>query len=279
MKAPTPMASSVPTKKLDTVNLKGKKYVLVQTRIKAFDDLRDTKFVGYGIESDITDVVENGKEAVRCHCRITFPDGRIAADGWAQEVIGSSNVNKTSVVENCATSAIGRALGVLGIGIDDEISLASHSEVADAIIQQKELEIQELKKNNCKRRESFPKERIANAIQKLKDTADCSTAENIINYLFKIGEEYDISEDDRSLITATFKDQINDMQTSKTTLEFAKFQFEQVNSKSHLVSTLKKYNPLYRKLLSRERFFFIKEINEVCDRLTIDYSEVETFLP
>ena len=47
---------------------------------------------------------------------------------------GSSNINKTSYVENCETSAIGRALAMLGIGIDT--SIASANEVSDAIAKQ-----------------------------------------------------------------------------------------------------------------------------------------------
>lgn len=34
----------------------------------------------------------------------------VVAQGHAEEVVGSSNVNKTSALENCETSAIGRAL-------------------------------------------------------------------------------------------------------------------------------------------------------------------------
>lgn len=37
-------------------------------------------------------------------------DTRPVATGWAYEVIGSSNVNRTSAMENCETSAIGRAI-------------------------------------------------------------------------------------------------------------------------------------------------------------------------
>jgi hypothetical protein len=51
-------------------------------------------------------------------------------------VQGSSNINKTSYVENCETSAIGRALAMLGIGIDT--SIASANEVSDAIAKQEE---------------------------------------------------------------------------------------------------------------------------------------------
>jgi hypothetical protein len=37
-------------------------------------------------------------------------DIRPHATGWAYEVIGSTNVNRTSAMENCETSAIGRAI-------------------------------------------------------------------------------------------------------------------------------------------------------------------------
>ena len=37
-------------------------------------------------------------------------EGRLLATGYAEEMVGSSNVNKTSALENCETSAIGRAL-------------------------------------------------------------------------------------------------------------------------------------------------------------------------
>ena len=60
----------------------------------------------------------------------------IRATGHAEEYMGSSYINKTSFIENCETSAIGRALGLLGIGIDT--SIASAEEVSNAISNQKE---------------------------------------------------------------------------------------------------------------------------------------------
>lgn len=44
-------------------------------------------------------------------------DGRILATGYAEEVLGSSPVNKTSFVENCETSAIGRMIANSPIGV------------------------------------------------------------------------------------------------------------------------------------------------------------------
>jgi len=38
----------------------------------------------------------------------------LVSTGWAEEIVGSSPVNKSSALENCETSAIGRALANLG---------------------------------------------------------------------------------------------------------------------------------------------------------------------
>ena len=68
---------------------------------------------------------------------ITNGDGEVIAQGHAHEVRGSSNINKTSYIENCETSAVGRALAMLGIGIDT--SIASANEVEDAIANSKNI--------------------------------------------------------------------------------------------------------------------------------------------
>lgn len=44
------------------------------------------------------------------------------ATGYAEEVIGSTNVNRTSALENCETSAIGRALANLGYAVKNRAS-------------------------------------------------------------------------------------------------------------------------------------------------------------
>ena len=59
---------------------------------------------------------------------------REIATGIAEEVKGSTFINKTSYVENCETSAWGRALANMGIGLDT--SVASAEEVQNAIANQ-----------------------------------------------------------------------------------------------------------------------------------------------
>jgi hypothetical protein len=61
---------------------------------------------------------------------------KIIGTGIAQEKESSSYINKTSYIENCETSAVGRALGMCGFGIDT--SIASYEEVTNAINNQEE---------------------------------------------------------------------------------------------------------------------------------------------
>ena len=60
----------------------------------------------------------------------------ILGTGTAYEKEGSTFINKTSYIENCETSAVGRALGMAGFGIDT--SVASAEEVQNAIANQEE---------------------------------------------------------------------------------------------------------------------------------------------
>lgn len=61
-------------------------------------------------------------------------DNVIASTGYAYEKEGSSFINKTSALENCETSAVGRALAILGFEIKK--SVASYEEVANAKLNQ-----------------------------------------------------------------------------------------------------------------------------------------------
>ena len=124
--------------KLKTINIKGKEYVTVNERIKYFRE----HFTGYSIETKITDrnnaeiIIMDGKERkksadITIKAVIKNPERYIVSTGYAYEKEISTFINKTSFVENCETSAIGRALGNFGIGIDQ--SVASADEVANAI--------------------------------------------------------------------------------------------------------------------------------------------------
>ena len=63
----------------------------------------------------------------------------LLATGYAQETVSKNqNINRTSMLENCETSAVGRALGFVGIGSVD--SIASADEMNKAINKGKELD-------------------------------------------------------------------------------------------------------------------------------------------
>jgi len=117
------------TPKMKTVNIKGKEYVEVNERIKAFREM-------YPTGSIITEIIshQDGVVVMKATAIIDGHVGHVRATGHAYEKEGSTFINKTSYLENCETSAIGRALGSLGIGIDT--SVASVEEVANAIKQQ-----------------------------------------------------------------------------------------------------------------------------------------------
>lgn len=109
-------------------NIKGKEYAEVNQRVLAFWSL----FPDGRIETE-----KVSDDGTRCDFKAMAyrhdTDERPAATGHAYEVKGRG-VNSTSYVENCETSAIGRALGFLGIGAT--AAIASADEVLQAIAQQ-----------------------------------------------------------------------------------------------------------------------------------------------
>jgi len=121
-----------------TIEIRGKSYVPVTERVKEFHRL-------YPDFTVLTEIISLDETSVLMKATVYDPDGKILAVGHAQEDRNASNINKTSYVENCETSAIGRALGMFGIGIDD--SMASADEVANAIDRQEALK-QKVTKTN-----------------------------------------------------------------------------------------------------------------------------------
>lgn len=87
----------------------GKQYTEVAKRVEVFR----REFGGeYGIE---TNIILNDGNAVIIKAEIRTADGFVIGSGIAEEIRGSSYITKTSAVEVCETSAIGRALASLGL--------------------------------------------------------------------------------------------------------------------------------------------------------------------
>ena len=116
-----------------TTNIKGKEYAAVNGRINAFRRLFPQGFITTEIVS-----LDAGVVVMKASCGY-YEDGQavVLGTGMAYEREGSSNINKTSYIENCETSAVGRALGMAGLGINTAV--ASSEEVQNAIKQQDEM--------------------------------------------------------------------------------------------------------------------------------------------
>ena len=110
------------------IQIHGKDYVMVKDRIIFFNE----NFPNGSITTELK-ATEN---SFIFKAKIT-PDVENSSryfTGHAEEVIGSTQINKTSALENCETSAIGRALGCMGIGVEE--SFASADEVKNAMYKQ-----------------------------------------------------------------------------------------------------------------------------------------------
>lgn len=114
-------------KKLPTVDIKGKEYVMVKDRILAFNE----KYPNGYIQTDLVSDPSDTNIVIRAS---VVPDAdkreRMFID-YAQETVGKGMINTTSALENASTSAVGRALAFMGIGIID--SIASADEVHKAV--------------------------------------------------------------------------------------------------------------------------------------------------
>lgn len=117
---------------IKTTDIQGRDYAEVNQRIKAFRMVYPMGVIQTRLNS-ITDGV----------CVMSATVGyydetgnlKLLGTGTAYEKEGSSFINKTSYIENCETSAVGRALGMAGFGID--VSVGSAEEIQNAMLNQK----------------------------------------------------------------------------------------------------------------------------------------------
>lgn len=102
-----------------------KDYNTVDQRIQGFRELYPNGSIQTEILSHETEIV-NGKNAGIVLMKATaFDDeGRIIATGHALEKESASYINQTSYIENCETSAVGRCLGIIGIGLTEAVASA-----------------------------------------------------------------------------------------------------------------------------------------------------------
>lgn len=110
---------------IESIKLGAKGYAQVNERIKAFRKVYPTG----PIETTIEEIRD---DYVRIMAKVSNEEGEVLATGRASEMItGDAKkdyINKTSMIENCETSAVGRALGFAGFGVDSAIASAEDIE-------------------------------------------------------------------------------------------------------------------------------------------------------
>jgi hypothetical protein len=111
----------------------GKQYVQVVDRVNYFNEnYPDGSIITevvqvLGVETDkptfiVKATVRTGKEMGDCGIQVFT--------GLSQAKLGTAGANKEAALENAETSAVGRALGFMGIGVID--SIASKDELTKA---------------------------------------------------------------------------------------------------------------------------------------------------
>jgi len=114
------------------VNIRGKEYQTVALRVQKFREQHPDWSI-------ITALISRDADTVVMLASVMNDQGRIIATGHAEEFRSASQINSTSALENCETSAIGRALAAAGFGGTE---FASANEVQNAIHQQSPKKVQ-----------------------------------------------------------------------------------------------------------------------------------------
>jgi hypothetical protein len=125
------------------IKIHNKEYKTVALRVNEFMTL--PAYEGWAIETQLvsafgSEPITRGNDYIVMKATVKDADSRVRGTGYAEELRGSTNINKTSALENCETSAIGRALACVGLGGTE---YASANEVSQAVIQQATIDIVE----------------------------------------------------------------------------------------------------------------------------------------
>lgn len=119
--------------RVSRIEIRGKKYASVAARVQAFREL----FPNGSIVTTHERVSDGTAVTYIFTATACDGSGSILATGTASEDVGSTQINRTSALENAETSAVGRCLGFLGIG--SETSMASAEEMVNALYQQEHM--------------------------------------------------------------------------------------------------------------------------------------------
>lgn len=99
------------------IDFKGKKYVLVSDRVLYFNE-------NYPDGSIMTELISKPEDDMVVVKATVKPNEKQTFMGYSQATWGEGYINKTSALENAETSAVGRALAFMGIGVIESIASA-----------------------------------------------------------------------------------------------------------------------------------------------------------
>ena len=152
----TPLANAMrELQNMQRVNIKGKMYATVASRVDAFRKHFPTATIS-------THLIHDDEVRVVVEAKITV-DGTLLGTGMAEEQRGKGLINTTSALENAETSAIGRSLASIGLGGSSEY--ASSFEVENAISQQSQQQQSSPQQN---KQHTQPRQPVSNGYESLK---------------------------------------------------------------------------------------------------------------
>jgi len=114
------------TNELPTIDIKGREYVLVKDRILAFNE----QYPNGSIITELISPVESKTVVVKATVTPDVKNPARCFSDYSQAVIGQGMVNTTAAMENASTSACGRALAYMGIGVIESIASADEMKKA-----------------------------------------------------------------------------------------------------------------------------------------------------
>jgi hypothetical protein len=121
---------------IEMIDMRGKDYAMVPERVTAFRKLFPEGFI-------TTEIVAMEGPVVLMKAKAGYyrEDGSevILATGLAREERGKGMVNSTSHIENAETSAVGRCLGFIGLGLNGG-GICSAEELANAVTAQRQMD-------------------------------------------------------------------------------------------------------------------------------------------
>jgi ribosomal protein L37AE/L43A len=125
--AQTTDATQIANERLVYMKIKGKEYAPVSERVRAFRCI-------YPNGAITTQIISQSETDVTIKATVYDERGSVIATGHATENKNASNINRNgAMLENAETSAVGRALGFLGIGTKNGIATAEEVTKADKI--------------------------------------------------------------------------------------------------------------------------------------------------